>query len=279
MTSHRRIVLLDLDGTLINKEYKLTVSEDSIRAVIDRVQGKDTLVGLNSDTALLPLRLWALRLGLKGPLVAEKGQVLALSPADEPLSEIGVTDYFHHLKQKVILAALENFEAAFVGVGDITEFIREGGHALGVDRCAILINSYRRCSFSGYALGSHSNRLVTEPEIFNRFCDLVLSIVSNDLGRLEVPDRNPDYGILVLHEKGASKSLGVTRLMRMLGTDIEYVMIGDTDSDIIQTDYPTKLWAVNNAGPGLKGVVRETGGIISSETFTKGVLELLKRLD
>jgi hydroxymethylpyrimidine pyrophosphatase-like HAD family hydrolase len=279
LTSHKRIVLLDLDGTLINKEHKLTVSEESIRAVIDKVQGKDMLVGLNSDTALLPLRLWALRLGLKGPLVAEKGQVLALSPTHEPWSEIGLTDYFHQLKRRVILAALETFETAFIGVGDITEFIREGGHAHGVDRYAILINSYRRCSFSAYALGSHSNRLVTEPEIFNRFCDLVLSMISNDFGRLEIPDRNPDYGILVLHEKGASKSLGVARLMRMLGTDIEYVMIGDTDSDIIRTDSPTRLCAVNNANARLKEAVRETGGIVSNESFAKGVLELLMRLD
>lgn len=279
LTSQRRIVLLDLDGTLIDKEYKLTVSEESIRVVIDRVQSMNTLVGLNSDTALLPLRLWALRLGLKGPLVAEKGQVLALSPTAEPLSEIGISDYFHQLKQRVILTALETFETAFVGVGDITEFIREGGHAYGVDQSAILINGYRQCSFSGYALGSRSDSLVKDPEIFDRFCDFVLSIVGDDSERLDPPDRNPDYGILVLHEKGASKSRGVTRLIGMLGTDIEYVMIGDTDSDIIQIDYPTRLCAVNNASPGLKAAVRETGAIIASESFTKGVLEILEHLD
>jgi hydroxymethylpyrimidine pyrophosphatase-like HAD family hydrolase len=278
-TSHRRIVLLDLDGTLIDREYKLTTSEESIRVVIDQLQKMNTLVGLNSDTALLPLRDWALRFGAKGPLVAEKGQVIALSPTDEPLSEIGVKDYFHQLKQRVILTVLENCEAAFVGIGDITEFIREGGHAYGVDRCAILINGQRECSFAGYALGNRSNRLVQDPEIFDRFCDLVLSMVGNDSGRLDAPDRNPGYGILVLHEKGASKSMGVTRLMRLLGTDIEYVMIGDTDSDIIRTDYPTRLCAVNNASPSLKEAVRENGGIIASETFTKGVLEILTRLE
>jgi len=279
MTSQRRIVLLDLDGTLIDREHELTASEESIRVAIERVQKMNTLVGLNSDTALLPLREWAVRLGLKGPLVAEKGQVISVSPTDEPLSENGIRDYFHQLKQRVVLSAIENFDAAFVGIGDITEFIREGGHAYGVDCCAILINGQRQCSFAGYALGNRGNRLVQDAEIFDRFCDLVLSIVADDARRLDAPDRNPDYGILMLHEKGASKSTGVTRLMRMLGTDIEYVMIGDTDSDIIRTDYPVTLCAVNNASAGLKEAARESGGLISIETFTKGVLEILMRLE
>ena len=279
LTSVRRIVLLDLDGTLVNRAHKLTVPEDSVRSVIDRVQEKETLVGLNSDTALLPLKLWAKRLGLKGPLLAEKGQVLAVSPDSQPLFDVEVSNYFQQLRQQVVLAALEEFATAFVGVGDNTEFIREGGRAYGVDRGAILINGYRQCSFSGYALGSHNNRLVKDPEIFDRFCALVLSIISNNLGTLDAPDRNPEYGILMLHQKGSSKSTGVTRLMAMLGTDIEYVMIGDTNSDIIQTDYPTRLCAVNQASPGLKEAARKTGGIIASETFTKGLIEILRRLD
>jgi hydroxymethylpyrimidine pyrophosphatase-like HAD family hydrolase len=278
LTSLRRIVLLDLDVTLVNRDHKLTVSEDSVRSVIDRVQAKDTLVGLNSDTALLPLKLWAQRLGLKGPLLAEKGQVLAVSPAGEPLFDVGVRDYFHQLRQRVMLAALEEFTTAFVGVGDNTEFIREG-RTYGVDRGAILINGHRRCSFSGYALGSQDNKLVNDSAIFNKFCDLVLAIIGNNLGRLEPPDRNPDYGILMLHDKGASKSIGVRRLMGMLGPDIEYVMIGDTDSDIIQSDYPIRLCAVGRASPALQEAVGRTGGVIASERFTKGVLEILTRLD
>lgn len=279
LTSRGRIVLLDLDGTLIDQEYKLTESEESIRAVIDRIQSRNTLVGLNSDTPLLPLRLWARRFGLKGPLIAEKGQVLALSPTEEPLLEIRMKNYFDQLRQKVILTALEKFEAAFVGVGDVTEFIREGGHVYGVDRCAILINGYRECSFSGYALGRDGSRLVKDPEIFDQFCDFVLSLVTKDLGRLDAPDRNPDYGILILHEKGASKSIGVRRLIGILETDIEYVMIGDGDSDIIDTDHPIRLCAVGNASPRLKETARESGGIIASGAFTKGVLEILTSLD
>jgi hydroxymethylpyrimidine pyrophosphatase-like HAD family hydrolase len=279
LSSHRRIVLLDLDGTLIDQEYKLTVSEESIRALIDKIQSRNTLVGLNSDTPLMPLRLWARRLGLKGPLIAEKGQVLALSPTEEPLLEIKMRDYFKQLRQRVILTAPEKFEAAFVGVGDVTEFIREGGHVYGVDRCAILINGYRQCSFSAYALGSEGKRLVKDPEIFDQFCDFVLSLVSNNLSSLDVPDRNADYGILILHEKGASKSIGVKRLMGILGTDIEYVMIGDGDSDMIDTDHSIRLCAVGNASPRLKETVCESGGIIAHETFTKGVLEILASLD
>src|SRR2546429_5655911 len=151
MVSYKKIVLLDLDGTLIDKDYRLTVSYEHIKAEIKSIQDKDALVGINSDTPLLPLRSWAHHLGMRGPLIAEKGQVLALSPDDPPQRLGAMAPYFRHLRQQVLLQAHDKFPRAFIALGDVTEFLRQNGRIYGEDELAVLINGYRQCSFSGYA--------------------------------------------------------------------------------------------------------------------------------
>src|SRR5437588_3343222 len=98
MVNYTKIILLDLDGTLIDKEYRLTVSDEYIKATIKSIQDKNVLVGINSDTPLLPLRSWAHHLGMRGPLIAEKGQVLALSPDDPPKLLGAMAPYFRSLR-------------------------------------------------------------------------------------------------------------------------------------------------------------------------------------
>ena len=43
-------------------------------------------------------------------------------------------------------------------------------------------------------------------------------------------EANEDYGIVIVHERGASKTTGVRRLAAVL-SDIRFVMIGDGDAD------------------------------------------------
>lgn len=279
MDTRKRIILLDLDGTLIDQQYQLTLPDGEVRAIMDHIQGNHTLIGLNSDTPLIPVRIWAERLGLQGPLIAEKGQLFQKSSDDPPLLLGEMRDFFHDLRRQVIFSAHEEIKEAFVGIGDVTEFLRQGGSVHGADRCAVLINGYRQCSFSAYALVRRGERLVKDADTFARFCDLVFSIIGDDLDKLDEADKNQNYGILILHEKGASKTSAVERLVSRMGTEAEYVMIGDGDSDIIHTKYPIRLCAVGNASPRLKEKARETGGIVAGETFTRGVLEILMSLD
>jgi hydroxymethylpyrimidine pyrophosphatase-like HAD family hydrolase len=275
----KKIILCDLDGTLLNKQYELTAP---LHILVRAVQAKQTegyVIGLNSDTPLLPLRTWASRFGMEGPLISEKGQLLSISPHSPEQVYGKMSAFFRRLRQQVMIRAHEEIPRAFVGVGDVTEFIIQGGGVYGVDRCAVLINGYRQCSFSAYALASNHGRLnAQDSELFERFCELVTSVVGDDEKLLDVADKNHDYGILILHEKGASKSLAVERLIKQAGDDAEIVMIGDRDADIISVSHEIKLCAVGNASPSLKARAHETGGIVAHKAFTEGVLEILLRL-
>lgn len=279
MGQYKRVILLDIDETLLTPDYQLTVSIERFRHLVRSVQSDGTYVGLNSDTPLFPLRSWAHRLDLKGPLIGEKGQVLSLSHEDPPQLLGRMTDFFQNLRRQLILRAQEAFPRTFVGLGDVTEFIRQGGRIYGEDQHAVLINSYRQCSFSGYALDLHNGgRLVNSGAIYNHFCNLVLSLARGEQERLEEADRNDRYGILILHEKGASKNRGFKRLIERIGTDVEYYMIGDSLSDRIKLEMPVKLCAVGNASPEFKKIVRESGGVVSQKPFTDGVVEILSNL-
>lgn len=272
---HKRIILLDLDGTIITRSYQLTVAGSKLRSVVENLQTGNTFVGLNSDTPLQPLKSWAGLFGMRGPLIGEKGQVLSFSPAEPAQTIGGMGDYFRALKRQVILRSHEQFANTFIGIGDVTEFVRQGGKIFGEDRQAIFINGYRQCSFSAYALAYRDGSLTYDAELYELFCNLVMSLVAPDEDRLAEADKNDLYGILILHEKGASKTRGFQHLIDRLGDEIEYVMIGDSLSDQILTDHPVKVCAVGNASPELKAWALETGGMVADAPFTEGVIEIL----
>lgn len=274
----KRVILCDLDGTLIDERYKLTAPLPALVDLLKRKQAEDVLVGLNSDTPILSLRGWARKLGMQGPLLGEKGQLLWLSPESSPQIYGKRPDLFRSLKERVLVRAHEEFADAFVAVGDVTQFIIHHGGVYGNDRYAVLINGYRQCSFSAYALKSNEGGLSTDAAFFKRFCDLVFSTIGDDLELLDEPDRNSANGILILHEKGASKNLAVERLMDQVSQDTEITMIGDSDNDIISVARKVKLCAVSNASPLLKQKALETGGMVSSKPLTEGVLDIISRL-
>jgi hydroxymethylpyrimidine pyrophosphatase-like HAD family hydrolase len=278
MKTEQTIILCDLDGTLLNQRYEITAPLPDLVRAVSAKQEIGYSIGLNSDTPLLPLRTWARKFGMCGPLLGEKGRLLCVSP-DSPVQIYGKMEaFFQRLRQQVMVLAHQEIPQTFVGVGDVTEFIINGGGVYGVDCCAVLINGYRQCSFSGYALASQKGQFVPDADLFARFCDLVFSVVSKDRELLDEPDRNGASGILILHEKGATKTLAVERLFEQFGDDTEIIMIGDGNADIIHTRRPVKLCAVANASESLKAKAVETGGLIATKPFAEGVLEILLRL-
>ncbi len=69
------LVLLDVDKTVIDKKYQLTVElHDFVRA-IERAQDAGITVGLNSDSALPTIRSWAKQWHIEGPLLAEQSVI------------------------------------------------------------------------------------------------------------------------------------------------------------------------------------------------------------
>ena len=57
-----KLILIDLDKTLIDPQYQIT--DESVIGEIERVQSLGWNLGLSSDTALEPLKIWRKRFHL-----------------------------------------------------------------------------------------------------------------------------------------------------------------------------------------------------------------------
>ena len=71
-----KLIMIDLDNTLINSDYQLNVAVKKFRDTIKELTKKNIKVGLCSDSATITLRQWTQKLQLTGPIIAERGAVI-----------------------------------------------------------------------------------------------------------------------------------------------------------------------------------------------------------
>ena len=71
-----KLVLLDLDNTLVDANYCLTSPEEEFCDMVVKLAKKNVHIGLCSDSAIITLRQWTDRLDLTGPIIGERGAVI-----------------------------------------------------------------------------------------------------------------------------------------------------------------------------------------------------------
>lgn len=139
-----RLILLDLDKTLVNENYNLT--DRAVLGEIERVQDLGWALGFNSDTPLEPLKVWSRQFGLNGPILAENGSVIWIPDRFEVVLS-DTESYFGDLKTSFIHDLIKRNIPFFYG--DATQFVRNNPQLLEmVERRLVVINAYQRCSLS-----------------------------------------------------------------------------------------------------------------------------------
>ena len=271
-----KLVLLDLDNTLINSNYKLTVPEVKFRTVIQELARKDVQVGLCSDSATITLRQWADRLGLTGPIVAERGAVV-WNPAEqiENILEISETAWFRSFRELFVHNVMRNFQNATIMIGDATKFVKDRNVSAALISQVFAINGFRIASFSFFACNSNSDRSALEPD--QKLLEQASALATEMLKEYDKKkedlfwDENSKYGILIVHARSTEKWRGVSNLINRLMTT-QVVMVGDGMSDYL--GLPNVIQhAVGNADPRYK----EKCVFVSKCPLTEGVVECLEQ--
>lgn len=260
-----KLLLFDLDKTLIDSDYQITDQE--IFFEIQRVQSLGWTLGLNSDSPLKTMQEWKKKLGLNGPLIAERGAIVWLPDGTE-IKIKGIEEFFTSTKLSII-ARLVIDCIPFV-YGNATEFIRSRPMLpVMCDNRLILIQNERKCGIGLYGRKITENgQLIIDNELTVQAIDIVRSTYSTPPFDL-LEDFNPEYGIFLLSARHVNKRLGVSSLLSQLG--IEKVgMIGDSDSDILGSDFAIQ-YAVANAKESLK----KSADFVASSNYTSGVIEIL----
>lgn len=276
MFKKHKLVLIDLDNTLIDSDYKLSVPINDFRACAESLENVGVSIGLCSDSAVVTLQQWKNKLGIKGPVVAERGAVIWDPQGNnELILQPMETKWFSEFRREFILNIMSRVPKAGIYIGDATRFAKSA--AIDTPESYIFaINGYRKASFSFFALRVNENRRVYEPD--PNLLAVAISIIEEMLPNYKRKkedlfwDENLKYGILIVHENTSKKQLGISRLMGEL-LPSQTVMIGDSISDYL--DIPGALqFAVGNADFDYK----RKCDYVATEKLTAGVIECLNRI-
>ncbi|MFA5886368.1 MAG: HAD hydrolase family protein [Patescibacteria group bacterium] len=268
------LVLIDLDLTLINREYNLTLPLDQVCAAISEAKKNGVMIGLNSDSSHHTLIDWYKKLGLDGPIILERGAVI-FRPGLMGYIDISSDSarLFSQLRQDFVEILPSICPNILCGDANVIQATYRPW--LGEEKF-IIINDYRQRSLSFFArqLGK-DGKLLIDSVLLNQAAALLNSLIQDKyptLAQEKDEDNNPDYGVYILHSLFSKKHRAVVKLLDELKLD-QIWMIGDSLSDFID-DVRVKHVAVSNARDSFK----EKANFITKGAITEGVIEFLQTL-
>lgn len=278
------LILLDVDETLVDTNYEFTVPHDVLTAAIRSAEARGAIVGLNSDSGFLTLERRANQAGIAGPIIAERG-ALVQPERGAPLTPlIPETLRFLELRDRFLdaLTLGQRSRQYLVVLGDVNELAKAlppiPPRVLPAP-VAVLVNGVRTCSLAFYVRKRVNCEWVKDSAAFVE----VIAILEEAGPHCEplwsardVLDRNPTYGICIVHHKDTQKSRAVEWILAHAGARSVF-MIGNSTSDDLKDARVTQC-AVGNASQEYKTRCTETHGYIAQQPLTAGVIELLERI-
>lgn len=264
------LVLMDLDETLISESCQLTVPDKEITAAIQGLIQQDWLIGLNSDTPLVPLKHWWFdRLNMNGPIIAELGAVVRLPDGQEiVLSSTGPV--FAEAKKQVI-ASLSSDSDITVLIGDATEFVYTTKEFHSCAPVLVALNNFRQCSLSFFVRRiEEESRLLQDWEFLHSVVDRVkYCLPQSQTFKWHFGET---YCNFIINDGDCDKTKATKAILARKHFN-RVVMLGNEEMDFIK-DLRVETMAVANASDGLK----ERASYVAQESYTKGVIEILNHL-
>lgn len=279
------LILLDVDETLVDTNYELTVPHDVLTAAIRAAETRGAIVGLNSDSGFSTLERRANQAGIAGPIIAERG-ALVQPERSAPLTPlIPEALRFLELRDRFLDALTLGGRSSqyLVVLGDVNELSKAlppiPPRVLPAS-VAVLVNGVRTCSLAFYVRTRRNCEWVKDAEALTGVFKILAEAgghVSELWSVREQPeDVNAKYGICIIHHKDTQKSRAVDWVLSRAG-DRPVYMIGNSTSDDLK-DARVIQAAVGNASPEYKARCRDSGGFITEQSLTAGVIELLDRI-
>lgn len=236
-TPKDKLILIDLDKTLISSNYQLT--NNLIFSTIKRVIDSGWQVGISSDTPLASPLEWRKKIGMNGPLIAER-EALVWIPTGSGGKKINLVpksqDFFHFLRKKLI-EKLEEERISFF-VGDTVTAIKNNFKLKDtIDKKLILINAYRECNLGFWAKSIVNGNLAIDNTLAKEITEY-LSVFLKEAPFQITTDFNEDYGICIISPKLATKRNATRKLMKYLKFS-KIAIIGDSTTDYVGKKWPS----------------------------------------
>lgn len=268
----QKLVLVDLDRTLIDESYRTTIDNTLLVRAIESAQRGDIVVGLNSDSPADTLLSYASGWRMKGPTICERGAFYITSEGEKVVVNKRATG-FENLRSAFVRqltcdgACLDNL----VIVGDVNSLVstdRKCG--MCSNKRAILVNGLRTHSTSYF-----TRKIDDSLRKDRKTSECIFAIFEGCVGSFFCPDEivfdlDHEYGFCSVHHVNTTKTNGV-RAVQALNKDRKIFMIGDSMTDFIDLGGVVNC-AVENASPQFK----EVADYIATQNYTRGVIEVLE---
>lgn len=264
------LILLDVDKTMIDQNFRLTDSEVLLQ--IKKMIEAGWQIGLNSDRPFLQLSAFRRQWRLNGPLICEMGNAVYSAADERPLFEDDfLRRQFNELFLEVIAEIREKYPKVTILIGDIPEILSLlDSIPSAKPESYILVSGQRRFSFGLNVRMKISGRLIPEKALLKRTAEISVRLFSEIFRHAAraIIDYN-DYGSCILHSPRANKAKGFAVLKNHCVYSA-VVVIGDSQADYI-SDPGVVHCGVANAEDAFK---RECC-FVASQTFSAGVRECL----
>ena len=264
-----KLVLLNLDATLIDRDYKFTSPLHQLRGVVESLENMDWKIGLSSDTPLRVLIDWENEIGLNGPVVAEKGQLLMVNGKTIVKDKNIPIEFGKMFKKAQTLLDAEGIKVW--SDGDPVARIRNGELIGERGETVVMLNPLRRYSL-GLFVRTNDGTHFRFPDLgeYNRVLEVIKPVLEwqaisthNDL--------NAEDGVIIIAPEGRSKRDGTKLLMQELGLK-QICMVGNSMSDYLGEDIALH-YAVGNASNEFK----DKAICVAENGTTGGVIEILTK--
>lgn len=258
-----RLFLLDLDETLIDKNYQFTKS--GIREKVAALKELGWQVGLSSDTPLEALEIWQHKIGSDGPLIFEKGAAVKYDHQCQR-AEGSSLDF---IKSRIALESELRKKGILVWKGNPVDAIRNGiTFENSNHRQVVLVNSLRRYSLSIHPREVDANgQIHLNDQLTQEIAQLTMPLLPEEI-ELDL-DINLAYGIFIAAGKNTTKRVGTQLLLSEMRMK-KVGMVGNSMSDFVGGDIALH-YAVANASQDLK----DRSVYIAQDPLTAGVMEIL----
>jgi hydroxymethylpyrimidine pyrophosphatase-like HAD family hydrolase len=271
-TVKNTLILMDLDQTLLDRQYKIT--DKRILKKLRAMQNAGWLFGLNSDSPYQSMLLHAQALGLAGPLIAERGNCIRFVNSVIPVWH----DERNKAKFAEVFFAFHNAIPALfpsIRVHDDVRMSRQQFRDFTVNEHSLhMLQHVTRAYSFGFHLYLKTPEGNTFPhELLDQVADTARRLFRAIFNADPLYDCNHDYGVCILHEEKSVKAKAMPIAISELGCE-RFYMIGDSLSDHLGDNRVIQC-AVGNASPEYKAV----STIVATAPLTSGVLEILERIE
>lgn len=254
----QNIVCLDVDGTIVDDDAQNDyIPEEKLKKfqkLIQELSVKGIIVGLCSDSPLPQLASFGKNLGIKGPLIAENGNIIAFNEFIVKVNKLNDSD---QIKQKILVVANE---LELHQVADISSQVF-GGENINFTDDLWGFGANRETSISIFGPANFINKL-------NEKLGILKSSASVGC--------YPEYNYLAIHPGQDYKvNKGITlSLLKQYGHSI--LMVGNTMQDWVNPDTGVKCAFVQGAR--ITKNVAGNAAYISEKPLIDGVIDILERV-